>query len=293
MKKKILITGINGFLGSHLAKYLKSSFEVLGLEYSTNNLFRIESENFKVYDVISKPLENIFIENEIYAVIHVATIYRRKLEPLQNLLKTNVLLPVNLLELSNKYSVNLFLNTDSFFNSSENSYSYLSDYTLSKKHILDWIKLISNSSLCKIVNMKIFHMFGENDAASKFIPYLIDTISREELYIDMTPGMQTRDFIYVYDVVSAFETVLKNEIKLTNYQEYEVGSGKSFSIKYLAELIKKISNSKTEINFGAIKYREGEIMESVCNNEKLIELGWISKFSLSEALSKIIKNYNK
>ena len=105
--------------------------------------------------------------------------------------------------------------------------------------------------------------------------------------------MQTRDFIYVYDVVSAFETVLKNEIKLTNYQEYEVGSGKSFSIKYLAELIKKISNSKTEINFGAIKYREGEIMESVCNNEKLIELGWISKFSLSEALSKIIKNYNK
>ena len=141
--------------------------------------------------------------------------------------------------------------------------------------------------------MKIFHMFGENDSPSKFIPYLIDTISREELYIDMTPGMQTRDFIYVDDVVSAFETVLKNEVKLTNYQEYEVGSGKSFSIKYLAELIKKISNSKTELNFGAMTYREGEIMESVCNNEKLIELGWISKFSLSKALSKIIKNYNK
>ena len=293
MKKKILITGINGFFFFFLSKNLKSSFDVLGLEYSTNNLFRIESENFKVYDVISKPLENIFIENNIYAVIHVATIYRRKLEPLQNLLNTNVLLPVNLLELSNKYSVNLFLNTDSFFNSSENSYSYLSDYTLSKKHTLDWIKLISNSSLCKIVNMKIFHMFGENDSPSKFIPYLIDTISREELYIDMTPGMQTRDFIYVDDVVSAFETVLKNEIKLTNYQEYEVGSGKSFSIKYLAELTKKISNSKTELNFGAMTYREGEIMKSECNNEKLIELGWISKFSLSKALSKIIKNYNK
>ena len=293
MKKKILITGINGFLGSHLAKYLKSSFEVLGLEYSLNNLFRIESEKFKVYDGVSKPLENIFIENEIYAVIHVATIYRRKLEPLHNLLKTNVLLPINLLELSNKYNVSLFLNTDSFFNSSKNSYSYLSDYTLSKKHTLDWIKLISNSSICKIVNMKIFHMFGENDSPSKFIPYLMDKILRDEKSIDMTPGLQSRDFIYVNDVISAFETVLKNEVKLTNYQEYEVGSGKSFSIKHLAELIKKISKSNTELNFGAIPYRKGEIMESVCNNEKLIELGWTTKFSLNVGLKKIIKNLNK
>ena len=55
----------------------------------------------------------------------------------------------------------------------------------------------------------------------------------------MTPDYK-RDFIYVNDVISAFDIVLKNESKLTNYQEYEVGSGKSFSIKYLAELIKKL-----------------------------------------------------
>ena len=141
--------------------------------------------------------------------------------------------------------------------------------------------------------MKIFHMFGENDSPSKFIPYLIDEISRDETFIDMTPGLQTRDFIYVNDVISAFETVLKNELKLTNYQEYEVGSGKSFSIKHLAELIQKISMSKTELNFGAITYRKGEIMESVCNNKKLIELGWTPKFSLNVGLSKIIKNLNR
>ena len=97
---------------------------------------------------------------------------------MNKLLNTNILLPVNLLELSNKYNVRLFLNTDSFFNSSQNTYSYLSDYTLSKKHTLDWIKLISNSSFCKIINMKIFHMFGENDSPLKFVPFLIETISR-------------------------------------------------------------------------------------------------------------------
>ena len=140
--------------------------------------------------------------------------------------------------------------------------------------------------------MKIFHMFGENDSSSKFIPYLINKIIKEESFIDMTLGMQTRDFIYVKDVVSAYDIVIKNELNLTNYQEFEVGSGRSYSIKHLAELIKKISNSKTELNFGAISYRDGEIMNSVCNNSELIKLGWISKFNLAQGLSKVI-NFSK
>lgn len=277
MKKKILISGINGFLGSHLAKELKSNFDILGLEYSLNNLFRIESENFNIYDTSNSSLEKVFIEHDIYAILHVATIYRRDLEPMSDILSTNILLPVNLLDLSNKHGVSLFLNTDSFFNNPSFLYSYLSDYTLSKKHCLEWIKLISGSSSCKVINMKIFHMFGENDSPAKFIPSLINALSKDELVIDMTPGMQTRDFIYINDVVSAFEVVLNNEDRLTNYQEYEVGTGESFSIKHIAELIKKQTNSKTKLNFGSIPYREGEIMESVSNNNGLLKLGWSVK----------------
>jgi len=283
-----LISGINGFLGSHLAKELKSNFDILGLEYSLNNLFRIESENFNIYDTSNSSLEKVFIEHDIYAILHVATIYRRDLEPMSDILSTNILLPVNLLDLSNKHGVSLFLNTDSFFNNPSFLYSYLSDYTLSKKHCLEWIKLISGSSSCKVINMKIFHMFGENDSPAKFIPSLINALSKDELVIDMTPGMQTRDFIYINDVVSAFEVVLNNEDRLTNYQEYEVGTGESFSIKHIAELIKKQTNSKTKLNFGSIPYREGEIMESVSNNNGLLKLGWSVKFNLSDGLAKVI-----
>jgi nucleoside-diphosphate-sugar epimerase len=50
LKKKILITGINGFLGSHLAKHLKNNFEVVGLEYSIDNLYRIKNDGFMVYE---------------------------------------------------------------------------------------------------------------------------------------------------------------------------------------------------------------------------------------------------
>ena len=210
MKKTILITGINGFLGSHLAKHLKSNFEVIGLEYSLENLHRIASENFKVYSTNDTILETIFKENEFYAVIHVATVYKRQYEPIFNLLNTNINLPVQLLELSGKYDVNLFLNTDSFFNNPSYSYSYLSDYTLSKKHALEWIKLLSSSSKCKVANMKVFHMFGEHDAPSKFIPFLIDKIKNNEPILDLSPGTQTRDFIYIKDVVTSFECILNS-----------------------------------------------------------------------------------
>lgn len=288
MEKKILITGINGFLGSHLAKHLKSNFEVIGLEYSLENLHRIASENFKVYSTNDTVLETVFKENDFYAVIHVATIYRRQSEPIFDLLNTNINLPVQLLELSGKHNVNLFLNTDSFFNNPKYSYSYLSDYTLSKKHSLEWIKLLASSSSCKVVNMKVFHMFGENDAPGKFIPFLIDKIKSNEISLDLTPGTQTRDFIYVKDVVTAFECVLNSFSALKEYQEFEVGTGVSYTVKDLAILIKEITNSNTQLNFGGIPFRDGEIMESKVGNIELNRLGWKPKYSLINALNDFI-----
>ena len=288
MKNKILITGINGFLGSHLAKHLKTSFEIVGLEYSIKNLHRIVSENFKVYSTNDTVLETVFKENNFYAVIHVATVYRRQSEPIFDLLNTNINLPVRLLELSNKFSVRLFLNTDSFFNNPSYSYSYLSDYTLSKKHCLEWIKLLAHSSTCKVSNMKVFHMYGENDAPGKFIPFLIDKIKSNEFSLDLTRGTQTRDFIYVKDVVTAFECVLNSFSVLKEYQEFEVGTGVSYSVKDLAILIKEITNSNTELNFGGISFRDGEIMESKVESFELNKIGWTPKFNLLQGLEDYI-----
>ena len=290
MKKKILITGINGFLGSYLAKHLKSNFEIIGLEYSLANLHRIESDNFKMYSMNDNSLEPIFEENNLYAVLHVATIYRKQNESIFDLLNTNINLPVQLLELSNKNNVSIFLNTDSFFNNSKYSYSYLSDYTLSKKHSLEWLELLSGSSSCKVVNMKVFHMYGEKDSPSKFIPYLINKIKRNEPNLDLTPGLQTRDFIYVKDVVSAFEYAISSFDNLIQYQEFQVGTGLSCTIKDLAIAIKEITNSSTVLNFGGLAYRDGEIMESKVDDFGLKKIGWHSNYTLNEGLKNCIDN---
>ena len=62
--------------------------------------------------------------------------------------------------------------------------------------------------------MKVFHMFGENDAPGKFVPFIIKEIINNVPTLDLTPGNQTRDFIYVKDVVFAFEHVINLKILL-------------------------------------------------------------------------------
>lgn len=87
------------------------------------------------------------------------------------------------------------------------------------------------NSDCKVVNMKIFHMHGSNDAKTKFIPFIIDKIKSNTEVIELTEGLQTRDFVYVKDVVSAFKFILQIFDTLSSFQEFEIGSGTSHSIK--------------------------------------------------------------
>ncbi|WP_339916180.1 NAD(P)-dependent oxidoreductase [Yeosuana marina] len=284
--KTILITGINGFLGSHLAKTLKFQYEIIGLEYSINNLHRIADEDFLVYS--SEEIVNVFKENKIFGIIHAATLYKREKTPLKKVLNTNIVLPINLYELAVKNDVKVFLNTDSFFNSSEYNYSFLPEYTLSKKHVIEWLKLIKHAN-CKVVNMKIFHMYGFHDAENKFIPQMLKAMLNNTPYVQTTKGEQTRDFIYIDDVVSAYALVLKSlDKEVQDFSEYEIGTGTAITIKDFLLKMKAITNSNTEIQFGTLEYRDNEIMSSKANTLKLESLGWQPKFNIAKGLMKLI-----
>lgn len=290
--KVILITGINGFLGSHLAKYLKNSFSVVGLTRKLETLSKVSTKDFKIYTSENHLIE-IFEENKIYAVIHTATLYNRNNENTSEILKTNLILPIELYELAHSYGVKLFVNTDTFFNNPEYQCSYLQDYVVSKKLTLDWLKNISNKhKQCKLINMKLFHIYGEGDSESKFMTQIFYKV-RNDKYIDLTPGDQVRDFIYINDVVNAYHKVLlKENVVEENFEEYEVGTGTGKSIKDLVLLMKKLSkNEELILNFGALEYRKNEIMFSEANNKELLKIGWKVNYKLEEGLKKAFFNY--
>ena len=277
--KTILITGINGFLGSHLAKELSNDYKIVGLANSIKNLYRLKDHSFKVY-LSTDATCSIFKENKIFAIIHAATVYKRSTDSTQNLLLSNILLPVKLYELANRFKVSLFLNTDSFFNNVKYNYSFLPDYTLSKKHALEWLRLLKGR--CKLINLKIFHMYGPHDSPDKFIPHITGALKNNLPHIDITLGEQTRDFIYISDVVEAYKMVLKKSSLMENFEEFEVGTGKETSIKEIILRIKELTQSVTKLKFGALEYRSNEIMKSKANIKALCDLGWAPKITIEK-----------
>ncbi len=282
-KKTILITGINGFLGSHLAKTLNHHYNIIGLESSIGKFHRLEGCNFEIY-LSQDNLESIFQKQKIFAIIHAATVYNSNGDSFDKMLNSNVILPVTLYKIANKFNVSKFINTDSFFNNPKYNYKYLLDYTLSKKHVIDWLVLEKGN--CELINLKLFHVYGDNDSLSKFIPQMIYALKKNQEFIKLSLGEQKRDFIFIDDVVNAFKIVL--ECSLFNYAEiieYEVGSGNSVSIKEIVETIKKITKSKTKLLFGELPYRENEIFDSFADNTKLTSLGWRPQSTLIEGLT--------
>lgn len=293
-RKTILITGGTGFLGSHIVNKLVdlNSYKLILLKRSSSNTGRVKKiENIKVYDIDFKQLDKIFLENQIDIVIHTATEYGRESKKITQILDTNLIFPLNILEECIKHKVKLFINTDSYFNKENFSYSYLLDYSLSKKSLNIWLKYLSKN--IKIVNMVLEHIYGEEDSQSKFVENMIQRIAiKQERDVDLTYGNQRRDFIYVEDVVNAYLKVIEMYDKyLFTYKQFNIGTGVSTEIRDFINIIKEEANSNTNLHFGAIPYRKDEIMESVADNSEIRNWGWETKYDVSKGIKKIIKFY--
>lgn len=285
----ILITGINGFLGSNLAKKLAGQHTVIGLARSAKSTGRINGLDVNVYNHADHELEEIFSSQQVDVVIHAATVYRSLNGAVSQMMETNIALPVKLYELCKKYQAKAFINTDTFFNDPANQYSYLADYTLSKKQVIEWLKIALKDTA--VINMKLFHMFGPGDSPDKFVSQMITAITTGQTELKLTAGEQIRDFIYVDDVVTAFEAVInKLDTFNENYHEFEVGTGQSVSVREFIETIKILAGTNTNLLFGALPYRPNEIMTSKAKNEQLLDLGWKPAYTLQAALQSMLKN---
>jgi len=142
----------------------------------------------------------------------------------------------------------------------------------------------------QFVNIKLEHMHGPDDDSSKFTTWIVQSCLKNIVKIELTPGEQKRDFIYIDDVVDAYKLLLKKSRQLDiGFQEFDIGSGKAVSIREFVETVKRLTGADTELAFGAKPYRENEIMHSEADITKLLALGWKPKCDLIKGLKKTIE----
>ncbi|WP_026765955.1 NAD-dependent epimerase/dehydratase family protein [Selenomonas ruminantium] len=286
MDKCFLVTGATGFLGSHVVKKLLAEGQkVVILKRSFSNTKRLEAELCKVksYDIDKlDDFVDVFREQHIDVVIHTATCYGRQGEAVEEIYDVNLKFPLKLLELA------LHFNTDTFFNTDTILSKYLNWYALSKKQFSEIGQQFAHMGKINFIDAKLEHMYGEDDANTKFVTFMLEALQNNQDELKLTAGEQRRDFIYVDDVVEAYWKILTLQSNDKKYQHYEVGTGKTISIKELVMLAKSITKSQTKLVFGAIPYRENEIMNSEANVESLLNMGWQAKVDIETGIRKIV-----
>ena len=270
---KILLTGATGYLGSNLARaFVADGHHVVVLKRQTSKLLRLAGieQQLYFYDVENLDLAKPFQEQgPIDVVVHTATSYGRAGESASEVFEVNTVFPLRLLEMA------ILFNTDTFFNTDTILYPYLNAYSLSKKQFSDWGKQLSTNNKIRFLNIRLEHMYGPGDDSSKFTTWIIEQCLANVSEIKLTPGEQQRDFIYVDDVVSAYQLLLKQRSALeAGFLSVDLGSGNPVSIREFTSLVFKLSNSSSNLKFGALPYRKSEIMHSSADLGLLTRLGW-------------------
>ena len=282
---KILLTGGTGFLGSNLLRRLLwLGHELFCIKRETSSLERVNFFKHKIkwFNLETSDFDEIISSYKIEGIIHCATDYGRKqFNPIQTI-ETNLILPLKLLHAAANNNVLIFINTDTVLDKRVDTYS------LSKRQFSEWLEKYSTDILT--INVALEHFYGPFDNDSKFVTYVIRKMLGNEDSIDFTLGLQKRNFVYIEDVIDAFIVLLNNINKLDNsFHNFEVGTEDSVTIKDFVGLVKKLcNNNTTDLNFGAINYRENEVMNTNTNTEKLKSLGWFPRFSLEDGLKKTI-----
>ncbi|MGM5468959.1 SDR family oxidoreductase [Flavobacteriaceae bacterium LMO-SS05] len=301
--KKYLITGGAGFIGSHIAEYLANEgHEVCVLDNLRTgfekNLEGLDLRFFKG-DIRDKDIVQETAQNAD-AIFHLAALVSvpESLLKLDECIDINVLGTINLLDAAKKNSNCKVVLSSSAANYGDNPVlpkvetmfpEPMTPYAISKLDGEYYFKMYFNQYHLETVSLRYFNVFGPRQnpksAYAAAVPIFINKALKNEPLTIYGDGLQTRDFIYVKDVVRA--NLLASQ---KGNETYNVALGHSTSILELAEKIIETTNSKSEIQF--LDERPGDIKHSKADPSKFNQLGFKPQYTIEQALSETIEFYD-
>jgi UDP-glucose 4-epimerase len=293
--KKILITGGLGFVGSHTVEELVENNEIVIIDNkSTGKIENIENPNHPNLNIIIDDLNNINLKEileDIDYIFHFAAMASVPLSIENPVLanKNNVNATVKLLEAAKNTDLKklIFASSSAIYGDNPNIPLKedeiplpSSPYAASKASCELYLNSFYQSYGLKSVAFRYFNIFGPkqdpNSHYAAVIPKFINAILQNKQAIIYGEGEQSRDFIFIKDLVKANITAAKSNFNGV----LNLGSGKATTINDLYDIIKDVmgqSNITLYSNNLKPKYldeRPGDIKYSLADVKNLNKINF-------------------
>lgn len=291
---KIVVTGSSGFLGSWICRVLVEYFDVTALVRPSSDLFRLTGiSNLQVVALDTSEWAIYIKENAPDSLIlvdwwGVGNQDRNDLRQFDNVYRMCDL--ANAAKMAGVGTV-IGVGSQAELGPIENEITeILSDqpttkYGFAKAEARLKLRNIFKNTHTRFVWMRIFSTYGPLDTGNWLIPQTVDAI-RSGQRMALTKGEQEWSYLHAYDLAMAFKLAVEvDEIAgIVN-----VGNPVTISIKNAVNTIGKILNEEKLLNFGAVEYRQDQVMKLKPLCEKLTSVGWKPEISFNDGISQTIK----
>lgn len=314
-KANVLVTGGAGFIGSHLVDALiKKGYQVFIIDNLSTGQKENISRKAKFYqiDIRSPKIAEIFKKERPQIIYHCAAQInlRKSIEnPIYDT-DVNILGSLNILQNFIRVNLHRNLRKSMFVFSSSGGAIYgetekiptpetepaepTSPYGLNKLTFERFLEIYRQLYGLNYIALRYANVYGPRQNTKAEAGVI--AIFVEQLLQGKTPkingnGKQTRDYVYVDDVVQAnllfLDQKIISRIRSNIRMVFNVGTGIETSVNEIFQKIVKILGKKVKPKYGpAIP---GELMRSALDCQKIKKLGWQPKINLNEGLIETIK----
>jgi UDP-glucose 4-epimerase len=300
----ILVTGGAGFIGSHIVEHFHGSDRVIILD-SLRSGFRNNVTPFNA-QFVEGSITDARLVHEVMKgvdyVFHLAALVSvpESMEKPREAVEINVQGTLNVLEAARSHKVKKVVISSSAAIYGDNPTvpklesmvpEPRSPYAITKLDDEYYARLFTMDFGLPVACLRYFNVFGpRQNPKSQYaaaVPIFIDKCLKGEEIVIYGDGEQTRDFIYVKDVVAA--NVLAATSDVTGV--YNVANGSSITIKALAEKIVQLSGKSVTISHAPV--RAGDVKHSLADTTRVRNIGFKPATSLEAGLKETIAAMRK